>query len=155
MSLLFDRLKSSEIMKEIDPKDSPFSVGKDKEGAPYLFYNMEEFEDLMGHEVKFFPNGVLLSLKDKFKQKPDEQSFIFYNNKKQIVLNVTNSKILNSQAPNNDYNIVVHRGFIEVTETNRETLEKETYFKSIKTCNKVVDVFNTDDIVADDKCNQF
>lgn len=155
MSLLFDRLRASEIMQEIDPKTSPYSVGRDKEGAPYLFYNMEEFEDLMGHEVKFYSNGVLLSLKDKFKTSEDEQSFIFYNNNKQRVLNITNSKNLDSKAPNVDYQVVVHRGFVEVTETNRETKEKETYFQSIKTCCKVTDVFNTNDVVLDDNCHQF
>ena len=47
-----------------------------------MFFQGEEHADLMGHEVTFYTNGVLLTLKDKHKTYPDlEKSFIFYNNK--------------------------------------------------------------------------
>ena len=134
MSILFDRLKSNPILEEVDPEKTPFSYGR-SEGAPYLFFNREELQDLMGHEIKFYKSGVLLVFKDKHKEHENENSFIFFNNEGKQVLSISNIKY-NGYNPRNKpkttISLTPREGFIQIKSENLETEEIDEYFVSIK-----------------------
>lgn len=147
MSIMFDRLKSNLVLKEIQSSEY-FTVGR-SEGEPYLFLNMEPFESLMGHYPVYFENGVLLTLKDEVKYFNNSKSYVFYDNKGKEILEIYNTKkfynpktgISEPVPPKFDIEIKIYKGNIYVKETDFETKEENEYFIDIKTKNKIIDVF--------------
>lgn len=78
-------------LEEIPSGKSLFESKRNREGDRCLFFKTEEVDTLFGHEVKFYPNGALLVLREDAKDysknkdpmlKIESKSFIFYNNEK-------------------------------------------------------------------------
>ncbi len=146
MSIL-KQIKNQEELQPISREESKhFSEGR-SEGAPYLFYNKEEFCDLMGHAVTYYETGVLLTLKDINKDYPDiSRSFEFYNNNKEQVLKIHNRNkyIFNQETrtgrylrPIKDIEVKVFKDYLYVKETMLETQEVEEYFIDVHTCERL------------------
>lgn len=145
MSIMFDKLRENPIMEEISMDETPFSYGR-SEGAPYLFFKGDEWYDLMGHEIKYYKCGVLLSLKEKYKEHPDEDSFTFFNNSGEKVLEITNIKYYGNSSrnkPKTKINLIVRDRMLEVKVTDIEKNLTEEYFVSINDKYKIYDVFES------------
>lgn len=83
------KFNGMEELPQIDPNHSLFESKRNTEGDWCLFFKKEEVDELMGHKVEFYPNGVLLVLKEGAKDfskqtNPnlifESKSFVFYNN---------------------------------------------------------------------------
>ena len=103
MVLIVDNKEFHEI-EPITEKESLHYECKRSEGAPYLFYDFEECCDLMGHGVVFYPNGVLMFIKDENKDYTTSRSFVFYNNDMVDVFKAHNRRSLyNKETRTNEY----------------------------------------------------
>lgn len=143
MSIMFDNLRKNPIMQEVPMSETPFSYGL-SEGAPYLFFKGEDWQDLMGHEIKYYSSGVLLKMKDKHKEHNNEDSFIFFNNNGEKVFEISNIKYngySNRNKPNTVINIIIRERVLHVTVLDLNTNKTDEYFVSIKHKNKIYDVF--------------
>ncbi len=123
-------------LEEIAPEKSPFESKLNKELDHCLFFKKEEVTELMGHYVKFYPNGVLLVIQDKYKDfsrknnpdlKYESKSFIFYNNEpvenaqdKEPIFKIHNrnwkSEVRELQPPVKDVDVKVYEHYLYVTE---------------------------------------
>jgi len=130
MTILFDQLSKQPIMSEVSMEDTPFSYGL-SEGAPYLFFKGNDWQDLMGHEIKYYSSGVLLKLKDKYKEHENENSFVFFNNNGDVIFELSNIKYngySDRKKPNTVINVVVRENALHVRILNLTTNETEEYF---------------------------
>lgn len=142
---LHKKLKGAKELKPIEEKCSKHFKSGRSEGAPYLFYKDEEFCDLMGHEIVFYPNGVLLQLKDRYKDHPTSKSYVFYNNNKvRIVKSHNRRPSFNLETRTNTYlpplvdiEIKVYENYIYLKETNLETKEVTEEIFSVHTGEKL------------------
>jgi len=129
MTILFDQLSKQPIMSEVSMEDTPFSYGL-SEGAPYLFFKGNDWQDLMGHEIKYYSSGVLLKLKDKYKEHENENSFVFFNNNGDVIFELSNIKYngySDRKKPNTVINVVVRENALHVRILNLTTNETEEY----------------------------
>ncbi len=126
----FEQLRNNPIINEITMEDTPFSYGL-SEGAPYLFFKDEEWQDLMGHEIKYYSSGVLLKMKEKHKEHSNEDSFVFYNNNGDVVFELSNIKhngYSERKKPKTLINVIVREEALHIKVLNLETNETEEYF---------------------------
>ena len=145
---LHKKLKGLKELQPIEESESRHFKSGRSEGAPYLFYKDEEFCDLMGHEIVFYPNGVLLKLKDMYKDHPTSKSFVFYNNNKIRVVKSHNRRpSYNFETRSNKYlppvvdiEIKVYENYIYLKETNFETKQVEEQIFSVHTGEKLNDL---------------
>ncbi len=143
MSIFFDRLRRNPILEEVPSNLTPFEEGR-SEGAPYLFFNNEELQDLMGHEIKYYPSGVLLVLKEKHKEHSNENSLIFINNDGKQVFSWSNLNYNGYGArpkPETKIDLVVREGFLHVKMFNLNKERIDEYFVTIKEGKKIYDIF--------------
>ena len=124
-------------LEEIDQSQSPFESKRNREGDWCLFFKKQEVNELFGHYVKFYPNGVLLILKDEAKDflrknypniKYESKSFIFYNtenveniNDKEPIFSIHNrNKNIDNKTydePLRDIDIIVCEHYLYVKES--------------------------------------
>lgn len=153
-------LKKLKGLKELEPsveqKSRYFEFGR-SEGAPYLFYKGEEFCDLMGHEIIYYPNGVLLRLKDNCKDFETSKSFVFYNNNKLRVAKAHNrisvfdfkARMSTYRPPEKDIEVKVYQDYIYVRETNFKTKEVEEQIISVHTGEKLNNIIESNQLSID------
>ena len=148
MSILFDRLRKDPLAKEIEPTKSKF-YEKRSEGEPYLFYNDIELDPLMGHEIKYYENGVLLSIKDHLKYFDNSKSYVFYNLEGKKVFELYNTKTVYNREiaasvpiePTYDIDLKITECYVHVIERDFVTNNENEYFVSISNGKKILDVF--------------
>lgn len=148
MSEFFSRLKSYPELSEI-PEEKSFFGGRRYDGEAYLFYKGEPLDALTGHEIKYYPNGVLLVLKESLRYFDESRSFVFYNNEGKQVFKEYNTKRYYNRAlamseavkPTYDLEVKVLERFLYVKETDFETRDVNEYFIDVLTGQKIVDVF--------------
>ena len=147
---LYRNLKGYEELQPIDESESKYFKTGRSEGAPYLFHDFEEFCDLMGHGVVFYPNGVLLYMKDQNKDYETSRSFVFYNNNKLEVFKSHNRRShFNPETrtstylpPLKDIEVKVYADFIYAKETSFETNNVKEYLISVHTGEKIDDLID-------------
>ena len=146
----------NEELEEIPAEKSFFESKRNTEGDKCLFFKREEVDELMGHYVKFYKNGVLLVLKDDAKDysfttnpklKYESKSFAFYNDlpvedgkfKKPVFEIHNRNRSRESSAinpPIKDIDVKVYEHFLLVREIGATTTEytvdiltgEKTYF---------------------------
>ncbi len=136
-------LSKQKQLQEIDPSLSPFESKRNIEGDRCLFFKKEEVDELLGHYVKFYPNGVLLVLRDEAKDflkknnpelKFESKSFIFYNtdsveniNDKKPIFQIhnrnRNRNTRTLEEPIRDLEVVVCEHYLYVKEIGNTTKE--------------------------------
>ena len=162
----YTRIVKTTELTEIDSKNSNFESKRNREGDRCLFFNREEVNELLGHEVKFYKNGVLLVLLDYAKDftkeknpnlKIESKSFIFYNDEKvskvedkKPIFEIHNrnrdkeTRIL--KEPVKDIEVKVCEHYLYVKESNLETNLTVEYFVDVLTGEKIFDLKDTDQI---------
>lgn len=154
---LYKKLRGLKELDPIDEKQSKHFKNGRSEGAPFLFYNDEEFCDCMGHELVFYPNGVLMRIKDKLKDFETSRSFVFYNNNKLKVLKAHNRRSSYNLAmrmsdylpPLKDIEVKIYENYIYVKETNFETKEVEEQIISVHTGEKLNNLAESEQLSID------
>ena len=164
MSKFLKSIRDVEL-SEIDPQKSSYVSKRNKEGDRCLFYKRDEVTELVGHEVKFYENGVLLVLLDYAKDyskdkhpnlKIESQSYIFYNNEeikdmtmKQPVFEIhnrnKNKQTMKILPPVKDIEIRVFKHYLYVKSIDTEENTTTEY---------VVDVLTGKKTFAFDESNQ-
>lgn len=143
----FKPLNVSAELSQITEKENKFFQSGKSEGAPYLFYKFEEFEDLMGHDICFYENGVLLVLKDSVKDYTESRSFVFFNNDGKRVFKAHNRRPVQTSEgykylrPEEDIQVKVYKDFIRVTKIDLKTKEKSEDYYDVLT-GEVLQTFN-------------
>ena len=154
---LYQKLKGFKELEPIEEKDALHFQSGRSEGAPYLFYDFEEFCDLMGHGVTFYPNGVLLYIKDKNKDYETSRSFVFYNNDKLEVLKAHNrrsqynpeTRSTKYLPPIKDIEVKVYKDYIYIKETVFETNEIQERIIDVHTGEKLNDFVDGQQVSMD------
>lgn len=147
---LSKNLEGFKELKPIEESESKYFKTGRSEGAPYLFHDFEEFCDLMGHGVIFYPNGVLLYIKDQNKDFETSRSFVFYNNNKQEVFKSHNRRSqFNPETrsstylpPLKDIKVKIYKDFIYTKETVFETNQVVEYLIDVHTGQKIDDLID-------------
>lgn len=148
MSFYFDQIKKDPLAKEINPEESKFS-GRRSEGEPYLFFGETDIEPLHGRELKYYENGVLLVLRDKYKPFSNSKHFAFFSNKGVEVFSRRNTEYqYNFETRTNtpitpkfDMEIQITQHYVHVVETDLETKEDTEYYVNIASGKKLFDIF--------------
>lgn len=149
MSYYKSLIEDSESTPITEKESEHFKEGR-SEGAPYLFYDYEEFCDLMGHKITYYPTGVLLSLKDNCKFFETSKSFVFYNNDKKTVLDIHNlnykynalSRTRDYAEPTKDIDVKVYEDYLLVTETDFANQTTVEYLVDVHTGEKITDLID-------------
>ena len=141
-------IKGMKPMSLIDIKKSPYSVKRDNEGAPYLYYRDEEFADLSGQQATFFQCGVFLDLKDNCKEYENSKFFRFFTNDKKEILHLDNWRSnptrsytdCRSLPPTVDFEVRLFENYIYVKEIDLETKQETEYLINVRTGEKLYDL---------------
>ena len=164
-------LQSQKQLEEIDPSLSRFESKRNREGDWCLFFNKQEIDELFGHYVKFYPNGVLLVLSDDAKDflkknypelKYESKSFIFYNdekvdniNDKQPIFKIHNRNknrdTKSYEEPIRDIEIVVCEHYLYVKEIGNSIKE---YLVDVLTGEKIQYITDDAQYTMDNLFNQ-
>jgi len=132
-----------ELKPMLEEENKFFQQGR-SEGAPYLFYKYEELCDLMGHKIIYYPNGVLLALRNEFRDFETSKSFVFINNQAETIIDIHNRNSVRDPKtkdrtlfpPKFDIEIKVCEDYIYVKETDFETKSETEYVVDILTKQK-------------------
>ena len=142
---IYSRIKSEQPVETVVKEKTPFFMSNTNKGFECLIFKNDEtckdLHDEGGHNITFYPNGALLSLKESCKYHPTSKSFLFFNNKGEKVFEMYNSiKVRNPEThhteflpPKKDIDVTIYNGFILVKEISFEDNSKKEYFVSVKT----------------------
>ena len=143
MSIMFDRLRANKIIEPIE-ESRVYTVKRDNEGDWCLFKNYDEYvANMMGRYATYYPNGVLLTLKDKHKRFPDEQSYEFFNNDGVSVYNFSNVGTVRgvTNEPTSKVSLKVQEGLLWIERESLVDDRREEFFVTVKDGHKITDVF--------------